>query len=130
MLLVKASSLLRQARRQAGLTLRQLAVRSGIGEARISDYEHDRHQPSVAMLQKLLDAAGFELVATPKSKPRADPPDPERNARLFVDVLSLADAVPFADLAEGGRPGRPAPPTWAQITRQARVTGSSRSSTT
>lgn len=127
---MKASTLLRQARRQAGLTLRQLAVRSGVGEARISDYEHDRHQPSVAMMQKLLDAAGFELVAEPKSKPGAHPPDPGRNARLFVDVLSLADAVPFADLPEGGRPGRPAPPTWAQITGRARVTGRPGSSTT
>jgi transcriptional regulator with XRE-family HTH domain len=109
---MKASTLLRQARGRAGLTLRELANATGVGEARISDYENDRHQPSVAMLQRLLAATGRELVSVARPSPPGV--DVRRNAEVFVDVLSLADAMP----PTGRR--RPVPPTWDEITRPAR----------
>jgi hypothetical protein len=59
------------------------------------------------MLQRLLDTTGHDLVAV-----RRAGVDVARNARVFADVLTLVDAIPYR-----GSRGRPAPPTWAEITR-------------
>jgi transcriptional regulator with XRE-family HTH domain len=107
-----ASEILRLARRQAGLSVRQLAAVSGVAESRISDYEHGRHQPSVAMLQRLLDATGHDLIAVRRGRV-----DLERNARVLADVLTLVDAVPFAGSSGPGDRSRPDPPTWAEVTK-------------
>jgi predicted nucleotidyltransferase/DNA-binding XRE family transcriptional regulator len=48
---------LRDARRRAGLTQRQLAERSGVAQPNIAAYESGRRRPSEAMLQRLLAAA-------------------------------------------------------------------------
>ena len=104
----EAAEILRAARRAAGLNVRQLARASGVAESRISDYEHGRHQPSAAMLDRLLRATGRELGARPLS-----PIDPARNGAVLADVLSLADAVPSP--AALGRQGRPPPPRWRDL---------------
>jgi transcriptional regulator with XRE-family HTH domain len=109
-----AADTLRSARIQAGLSVRQLARDSGVAESRISDYEHGRHQPSVAMLQRLLDATGHDLIAVRRARI-----DPERNGRIFADVLSLADAIPFPDLHERSGRSRPDPPRWSDLVRGA-----------
>ena len=110
--MASAAELLRESRRRAGLTLRQVSRVSGVAESRISDYEHGRHEPSVAMLQRLLDATGHRLVAV--ARPR---PDLQRNARVFADLLSLVDAIPFAAMQEARGRVRPDPPTWAELVR-------------
>ena len=104
-----AAVAIRSARRSAGLSLRELASASGVPPARISDYERGRHDPSTAMLARLLDAAGFDLVSRERAGGR-DRIDLRHNARAFADVLTLADAIPAR------RQRRPAPPTWAHIT--------------
>ena len=104
---ITAAQILRFARRQAGLSVRQLAAATGVAESRISDYEHGRYQPSVAMLQRLLDVTGHDLVAIQRASI-----DVERNARVFADVLSLVDAIPHP----GGR-RRLMLPTWVEITK-------------
>lgn len=83
-----------------------------MAESRISDYEHGRHQPSVAMLQRLLDATGHELVTV-----RRPTVDPRRNARVFADVLSLVDAIPFGEMHASSGRVRPDPPRWADLVR-------------
>ena len=108
--MASAADTLRRARTETGLSVRQLARRSGVAESRISDYEHGRHQPSVAMLQRLLDATGHELIAV--RRPRIDP---ERNGRAFADVLSLADAIPFGELHRSSGRVRPDPPRWSDL---------------
>jgi transcriptional regulator with XRE-family HTH domain len=108
---MRAADILRAARLEAGMTARRLANVSGVAESRISDYEHGRHQPSVAMLQRLLDATGHDLVAVRRV-------DPERNARVFADVLSLVDAVPFASMHQRSGRERPSPPTWTELTER------------
>jgi transcriptional regulator with XRE-family HTH domain len=108
---VTAAEILRSARQEAGLSVRGLAAATGVAESRISDYEHGRHQPSVAMLQRLLDATGHDLVPVRRSRV-----DVEHNARVFADVLTLVDAVPFASLPGYESRARPAPRTWAEIT--------------
>jgi transcriptional regulator with XRE-family HTH domain len=108
--------MLRAARRQAGMTLRQLADLSGVAESRLSDYENGRHQPSVAMLQRLLRATGRVLALG-----RSAGPDAVRNAGVFADLLSFVDALPAQP---GGysrrRRGSGEPPTWSELLERAR----------
>ncbi|MBK5306871.1 MAG: helix-turn-helix transcriptional regulator [Frankiaceae bacterium] len=85
-----AAALLRSARLRAGLTQRALAAAAGTSQAAVAAIESGRKQPSVATLDRLLRAAGTELVAA----------DPERaallrRARRLEDVLVLAEALPF-----------------------------------
>lgn len=54
-------SLLREARRKAGLTQRQLAARAGTSQAAVARYERARAMPDIETLHRLLEACGFEL---------------------------------------------------------------------
>jgi transcriptional regulator with XRE-family HTH domain len=56
---VEASALVREARVRAGMTQAELAVRANVTQSVISTYENGRRDPSLAMLQRLLAAAGF-----------------------------------------------------------------------
>ena len=56
-----AAGLLQLARLQAGISQQELAERAGVDRSMISAYEHDRRQPTLPTLLKLLTAAGFEL---------------------------------------------------------------------
>ena len=85
-----AQSLLRTARRRSGLSQRELAAAAGTSQSAVAVIESGRKQPTVATLDRLLRAAGTELV----------PADPEqaamlRRARRLEDVLHLAEALPF-----------------------------------
>ena len=85
-----AATLLRSARTHAGLTQRSLAARAATSQAAVAAIESGRKQPSVATLERLLRAAGTELV----------PADPDRaallrRARRLEEVLALAEALPF-----------------------------------
>jgi transcriptional regulator with XRE-family HTH domain len=57
----QSGSLLRQARRQAGLTQAQLAQRAGITQSVVSAYESAARQPSLPMLNRLVAATGLEV---------------------------------------------------------------------
>jgi transcriptional regulator with XRE-family HTH domain len=59
---VTAGQLLRDGRRQHGLTQAQLAARARTSQAAISRIERDLVSPSVEMLRTLLDLMGEELV--------------------------------------------------------------------
>jgi predicted nucleotidyltransferase/DNA-binding XRE family transcriptional regulator len=56
-----ASSLLRDARRRAGMTQAQLAGRAGTTQSVISAYESGRRQPSLPVLLGLITATGHVL---------------------------------------------------------------------
>jgi predicted transcriptional regulator len=60
---MNASHHLRYARRRAGLTQRDLAVRSGIPQATIARIEKGRAEPRFALLERLLRACGQQLVS-------------------------------------------------------------------
>jgi transcriptional regulator with XRE-family HTH domain len=59
---VDAGALLREVRRRHGLTQAQLAARASTSQAAISRIERGLVSPSVAMLARLLDLMGEELV--------------------------------------------------------------------
>lgn len=54
-------SLLRRARKEAGLSQRQLAELAGTSQAAIARYEKARVMPDLATLFRLLRACGFDL---------------------------------------------------------------------
>lgn len=68
-----ASTLLREARRRAGLTQAQLAARAGVTQSVISAYESGRRQPSLPVLLGLIESTGHvldaSLVATEPAAP-------------------------------------------------------------
>jgi hypothetical protein len=56
-----ASSLLREARRRAGITQSQLAQRAGTTQSVVSAYESGRRQPSLPILLGFIAATGHSL---------------------------------------------------------------------
>lgn len=86
---MEAAELLRAARTRAGLSQRALAAAAATSQSAIAAIESGRKQPTVATLERLLRAAGTELV----------PADEEqaallRRGRRLEDVLHLAEALP------------------------------------
>lgn len=63
--------MLREARRRAGLTQTELAVRAGVVQSVISAYEAGRREPALSTLAALVDASGHELtVGLRRQSPR------------------------------------------------------------
>jgi len=87
--------LIRELRRRQGLTQADLARRAGTSQPVISAYEHDRRDPSLATLRKLVEAGGEQLrIHTTPANDLVPPATLEEHGRRLLDVLSLADAVP------------------------------------
>lgn len=56
-----AARLVRAARTRRGLSQRDLATVAGVPQSTVATVESGKRQPSVLMLERLLDAAGFRL---------------------------------------------------------------------
>lgn len=87
-----AARLLRTARRDAGLSLRQLAASAGTSHATVSSYETGRKVPSVDTLDRLLRAAGYEVAV--ELVPAVGGGDRAARGRELVEVLELAARFP------------------------------------
>jgi transcriptional regulator with XRE-family HTH domain len=86
---------------KSGLSQAELARRVGIPRSVLNVYLHDRREPGADTLVRLATAAGFDL----EPRRRSSPVDPERAGRILVQVLGLAEALPFRPRAEmAGRP--------------------------
>jgi predicted nucleotidyltransferase/DNA-binding XRE family transcriptional regulator len=59
-----AGTLVRDARRRAGMTQAQLAHRAGITQSVVSAYESNRREPSLPVLLRLIAATGHALEGT------------------------------------------------------------------
>ena len=89
---LSGSTLLRQARSQAGLTLRELAQLAHTSHSALAAYESGRKTPTVETFERVLTAAGFavDVVLTPRIRGIATY---ERGDELR-DVLDLAEMFP------------------------------------
>ena len=91
-----AGALLRQARRDAGLSQVALAARAGVTQSVISAYESGHRQPSLPTLAALVEAAGYELVAEVRRQPRRlgrlSGPVGQRVRRRRHDIVAAAAA--------------------------------------
>jgi predicted nucleotidyltransferase/DNA-binding XRE family transcriptional regulator len=65
-----AAAVLRGARKSAGLSQQELAVRAGVTQSVISAYESGNRQPAVGTLQALIDAAGYDLLLHLRRQPK------------------------------------------------------------
>lgn len=87
-----AATVIRTARRRAGLTLRALGDAAGTSHSTLAAYEAGRVEPSVATLDRIVSAAGFALDVTLARRIVNGQP-PSRGDELAA-VLELAEAFP------------------------------------
>lgn len=93
---VSAASLLRQARKRAGLSQAELAARAGVTQSVISAYESGHRQPAIPALARLIEATGFELTLGLRRQPgrlgRLSGPVGRRVRRYRRDLVAAAAA--------------------------------------
>ena len=87
-----------RARHQAGLSQEELATRSGTSRTTISAYEHGHKSPTLATATRLLETAGFELVAEPKVTFRETTTARGRPVVVADRLWRLPIAEAFADV--------------------------------
>ena len=92
---MSSGTLIREARRRAGLSQTELARRAAVAQSVISAYEADRREPGLGMLTKLIEAAGHELVVDvrPSTTLRRGVPDSRLGRRLRRRRRAVIDAA-------------------------------------
>ena len=99
--MVDAARLLRSARLEAGLTLRQLAAAAHTSHSTLAAYETGAKCPTVETLNRIVEAAGFRLEG--RLAAHAEPFDRDARGRELADVLELAEAFSAATLTAARR---------------------------
>jgi hypothetical protein len=96
---VDLGATLREARRRAGLTQRQLAERAGTSKAAVARYESGRVTPDLATFARLVEACGHQLAVTPA----AAAPDPRIDRSAIRRLLAMPVPERVALAVEEGR---------------------------
>ena len=91
-----AASLVEEIHRRSGLSQAKLARRAGLPRSVLNVYLKGHREPGAEALLRIAAAGGFGLQLAP----RTPPVDPERAGRILVEVLELAEALPFRPRAE------------------------------
>jgi transcriptional regulator with XRE-family HTH domain len=86
--------------RRSGLSQAELARRAGLPRSVVNSYVRGKREPGADALARLAAAGGFRFELS-RRKP---PVDEERASRILVQVLELAEALPFRPRAELGYP--------------------------
>ncbi|HEX3172875.1 MAG TPA: helix-turn-helix transcriptional regulator [Solirubrobacterales bacterium] len=76
---------------RSGLTQAELARRAGLPRSVVNAYVRGTREPGARALARLAAAGRLELQLTP----RTPPVDVDRASRILVEVLELAEALPF-----------------------------------
>jgi transcriptional regulator with XRE-family HTH domain len=90
------ASIVREARRRAGLTQAALADRAGVPKSTVGRIESGARTPSAELVERLVRAAGFELT------PSLSEPDPGTDS-LFERTLHRTPAQRLADATRAAR---------------------------
>ncbi len=90
-------SLIEEIQRRSGLSQAELARRAGIPRSVLNVYLRGRREPGADALLQDRRRRGHRPSA---GEPRKPPVDPERAGRILVQVLELAEALPFRPRAE------------------------------
>ncbi|HET8648792.1 MAG TPA: helix-turn-helix transcriptional regulator [Gemmatimonadales bacterium] len=93
------ATLLRSARRRAGLTQRELARRAATAQSVVARIEAGQTSPSAATLTRLLSAAGFEARVELS-------PLPAEQSHMLDDVARILRLTPEDRLRELGNADR------------------------
>jgi transcriptional regulator with XRE-family HTH domain len=94
------AALVEDIRLRSGLSQAELARRAGIPRSVLNFYLRGRREPGADALLRLAAAGGFDFELV-RRKP---PVDPERASRILIQVLELAEALPFRPRAENPYP--------------------------
>lgn len=84
--------MIRSARHEAGLTLRELAGRAGTSHSALAAYESGSKSPNIATVDRVLRAAGFAVDVELHRRHRGSPAMARGDE--LVAVLELAGAFP------------------------------------
>jgi transcriptional regulator with XRE-family HTH domain len=87
---VIAPQLIVEIRERSGLTQAQLARRAGVPRSVVNAYERGKREPGTEALAHLAASAGLQLELAPARRSV----DRERSARIFSQVLDLAETLP------------------------------------
>lgn len=93
---IVGTPLTEQIRAQSGLSQAELARRAGMPRSVVNAYVKGTREPGADSLARLAAAGGLEL----KLDRRRPPVDAERAGRILVQVLELAEALPFRARSE------------------------------
>src|ERR1044072_5770209 len=91
-----AASVIDAIHRRSGLSQAELARRAGIPRSALNVYLHGHREPGTETTLRIASAGGLD-VQLGKREP---PVDQERASRILVQVLELAEALPFRPRAE------------------------------
>ena len=91
-----AATLLGELLRESELTQAELARRAGIPRSVLNVYLRGHREPGAETLLRIAAAGGMDL----RLRKRRPAVDPERASRILVQVLELAEALPFRPRAE------------------------------
>jgi transcriptional regulator with XRE-family HTH domain len=91
-----AASLIEEIRQRSGLSQAELARRAGIPRSVLNVYLQGHREPGADTLLRLVAAGGFGLHPVL----REPPVDARRAGKILVQVLELAEALPFRPRAE------------------------------
>jgi len=91
-----AAELVAQIQQRSGLSQAELARRAGIPRSVLNVYIRGRREPGADALVRIAAAGGYGLELAE----RRPPVDPERAGKILVQVLELAEALPFRPRAE------------------------------
>jgi transcriptional regulator with XRE-family HTH domain len=90
------TSLIGEIQERSGLSQAELARRAGIPRSVLNAYLHGGREPGADALLRIAAAGGMGL-----SVDRRQPPvDADRASRILVQVLELAEALPFRPRGE------------------------------
>jgi transcriptional regulator with XRE-family HTH domain len=81
---------------RSGLSQAEFARRAGIPRSVLNAYLHGSRDPGAQALAKLANAAGLELSLAE----RRPPVDPKRAGEILIQVLDLAEALPYRPRGE------------------------------
>jgi transcriptional regulator with XRE-family HTH domain len=76
---------------RSGLSQAELARRAGMPRSVVNAYVRGKREPGANALARLAAGGGLEL----RLAPREPPVDVDRASRILVQVLELAEALPF-----------------------------------
>ncbi|WP_353510419.1 helix-turn-helix domain-containing protein [Intrasporangium sp.] len=104
-----AADLVRAARARAGLSQAVLGERAGVAQSVVSAYESGAREPSLAMLRKLVSAAGMELDISVRRPRKRRFPGPvgrkvDANREALLEILErhrVGDPRVFGSVARG-----------------------------
>ncbi|HXS46881.1 MAG TPA: helix-turn-helix transcriptional regulator [Solirubrobacterales bacterium] len=88
---------------RSGLKQAELARRAGMPRSVVNAYVRGKREPGADALARLAAAGGLELQLCP----RKPPVDVDRASRILVQVLELAEALPFRPRRELDYPRLP-----------------------